>query len=340
MKYFIILALLFTCVFAAKKLQASTSVSVSEAEATSSESAEALSTSEGAEVAEASESAEGAESSEGAESTEEVATESSPPLIATGPSIVTVVTQSKMHTILSSLLQNNSDVSDMLMQTGPYTLFAPTDAAFSRVPADKLAALQADTESLMYVLQYHVLSGMYRTNDLEACQMLPTEYNSEMVLVRRDSAGVSLNDMARVVDKMANKKAPNGIVHAIDYVLMPMSMWDCSSMSGTQCLLSNGCRLRMNGKCRNTKHVCSRREYLKSVSKSLEASMEASEKASKSMSKSLSKSAAANPTQSVSAMTIESAESSESAEFSESAETSAEASESAEAAEASTSVSA
>jgi uncharacterized surface protein with fasciclin (FAS1) repeats len=334
MKYFIILALLFTCVFAAKKLQASTSVSVSEAEATSSESAEALNTSEGAEVAEASESA------EGAESTEEVATESSPPLIATGPSIVTVVMQSKMHTILSSLLQNNSDVSDMLMQTGPYTLFAPTDAAFSRVPADKLAALQADTESLMYVLQYHVLSGMYRTNDLEACQMLPTEYNSEMVLVRRDSAGVSLNDMARVVDKMANKKAPNGIVHAIDYVLMPMSMWDCSSMSGTQCLLSNGCRLRMNGKCRNTKHVCSRREYLKSVSKSLEASMEASEKASKSMSKSLSKSAAANPTQSVSALTIESAESSESAEFSESAETSAEASESAEAAEASTSVSA
>jgi uncharacterized surface protein with fasciclin (FAS1) repeats len=327
MKFFIILALLFGLVLAGKKGFQETPSPTTEGEGegegladtgemeSTGEGEEAETGGEGENAGEEGSTGEGEEGSTGegeegstgegeegstgeGDETGEVA-ETSSPVIMSGPTLLTLVQESKTHTILYSLLQTLSDVSTLLQTEGPYTLFAPTDEAFGRVPPEMLDTLKNDADALMYVLSYHVVKGMYRIRDLEKCQMLETSYESKMVLIRRDSSGVSLNDMARTVDKMEDKKTGNGILHAIDYPLMPPSMWECESKMGTQCLLTEGCRLRMNGKCRMTKHVCPRREYMEEMKKSIEASMEASMKASKSMSKSLSKSMSANPSASV-----------------------------------------
>ena len=120
-------------------------------------------------------------------------------------------------TVLAAALEK-ADLLDTLGGAGPFTVFAPTDAAF----ADLLAALDISAAQLLAqpqlseVLLYHVLSGKVMSTDL-VDDATPATLNGETVTVDLDG-GVKIND-ANVSE--ADIVATNGVIHVIDKVLVP-----------------------------------------------------------------------------------------------------------------------
>lgn len=104
---------------------------------------------------------------------------------------------------------------DTLKGPGPFTVFAPTDAAFAKIPKAKLDALLADKAALTKVLTYHVVSGKVMAADVKAGKVKTVE-GSEVTLAT--TGGVTVNG-AKVVK--ADVAADNGVIHAIDTVIMP-----------------------------------------------------------------------------------------------------------------------
>jgi uncharacterized surface protein with fasciclin (FAS1) repeats len=104
---------------------------------------------------------------------------------------------------------------DTLKSDGPFTVFAPTDEAFAKIPQDQLNALLNDKEMLTKVLTYHVVSGKVMAADVKA-GMVPT--------VEGSSITVSVSNGVRVDDAKVIKTdiiASNGVIHVIDTVIMP-----------------------------------------------------------------------------------------------------------------------
>jgi len=110
-----------------------------------------------------------------------------------------------------------ADLVDVLSGPGPFTVFAPTDSAFAKVPAPTLNALLADKDALSDVLTYHVVPGKLMANDVISMGMVKTVQGSE-ITVNDDCAGVMLDD-ALVVK--TNIVTSNGVIHVIDTVLLP-----------------------------------------------------------------------------------------------------------------------
>ena len=104
---------------------------------------------------------------------------------------------------------------DTLRGTGPFTVFAPTDAAFAKIPKADLDKLLADKAKLKSVLTYHVVPGKVMSTDIKA-GMVKTVQGAEVTL--GTAGGVMVNN-AKVV--AADVAASNGVIHAIDAVLMP-----------------------------------------------------------------------------------------------------------------------
>ena len=98
---------------------------------------------------------------------------------------------------------------------GPFTVFAPTDDAFAKIPKTDLDALLKDKTKLKAVLTYHVVPGQVMSTDLKAGSV-KTVQGSDMVV--STMGGAMVND-AKVV--AADVAADNGVIHAIDTVLMP-----------------------------------------------------------------------------------------------------------------------
>ena len=109
-------------------------------------------------------------------------------------------------------------LAEVLTDGGPYTVFAPTDEAFAKLPEGTVEALLKDKEALKKVLLYHVVSGEVMAKDvvkLEKAEML----NGQTVKIDTKD-GVKVND-AKVVK--TDIKAENGVIHVIDTVLIPSS---------------------------------------------------------------------------------------------------------------------
>ena len=104
---------------------------------------------------------------------------------------------------------------DTLKGPGPFTVFAPTDAAFAKIPKADLDKLLADKAKLKSVLTYHVVSGKVMSTDIKP-GMVKTVQGSNVTLAT--TGGVMVNN-AKVV--AADVPADNGVIHAIDTVLMP-----------------------------------------------------------------------------------------------------------------------
>ena len=98
-----------------------------------------------------------------------------------------------------------------------FTVFAPTDAAFDKVPQETLSALAADPQQLKAVLLYHVAKGELRARKVVKRKSIKT-LNGARVKVRVKRRAVKVNN-ARVVK--ANVGASNGVIHVIDRVLLP-----------------------------------------------------------------------------------------------------------------------
>ncbi len=99
---------------------------------------------------------------------------------------------------------------------GPFTVFAPNDAAFAKVPKGDLDALLADKAKLTAVLTYHVVPGTVMAKDVKSGKV-KTVQGSELTLAA--SGGGVMVDNAQVVK--ADIVADNGVIHVIDSVVIP-----------------------------------------------------------------------------------------------------------------------
>lgn len=104
---------------------------------------------------------------------------------------------------------------DTLKGPGPFTVFAPTDEAFAKIPKATLGALIKDKAALTKVLTYHVVAGKVMAKDVKAGNV-KTVQGSEATLAT--AGGVTING-AKVV--AADVAASNGVIHVIDTVIMP-----------------------------------------------------------------------------------------------------------------------
>lgn len=110
-----------------------------------------------------------------------------------------------------------AELGDFLRSPGPFTVLAPTDAAFANLPEGLLDALLLDLPKFKRILMYHILSGDVRSDDLAEIDEAPTEEGS-IVAVERSNGTIKLNDATVLkVDILAD----NGVIHAIDQVLIP-----------------------------------------------------------------------------------------------------------------------
>jgi uncharacterized surface protein with fasciclin (FAS1) repeats len=105
---------------------------------------------------------------------------------------------------------------DTLKGPGPFTVFAPTDAAFAKIPADKLNALLADKAALTKVLTYHVVSGKVVAADVKSGAVKTVQ--GQALDVNASPAGVTVNG-AKVIK--TDIMATNGVIHVIDTVVLP-----------------------------------------------------------------------------------------------------------------------
>jgi len=110
-----------------------------------------------------------------------------------------------------------------LKAKGPFTVFAPTNAGFAKVPADQLDALLADKASLGDVLTYHVIKGRIQAKDLKPTQTVKTLEGDELTITVDADGNATITDAnGNTVNITATDlKAKNGIVHVIDGVLTP-----------------------------------------------------------------------------------------------------------------------
>ena len=132
-----------------------------------------------------------------------------------GDLVQTVVSAGQFSTLVKAV--QAAGLVETLQGTGPFTVFAPTDAAFAKLPAGALERLVANPEQLRAVLLYHVVPG--RVTSAEVVKLdnartaggasVPIRVSAGKVMV--GSAGVVWTDLA----------ASNGVVHVIDSVLLP-----------------------------------------------------------------------------------------------------------------------
>lgn len=108
-------------------------------------------------------------------------------------------------------------LDNTLKGNGPFTLFAPNDKAFKKLPDDDRASLWANKKKLKQVLQYHIVRGLYNGASLRKETKLKTEEGHSISLSTRgddvfvDKAGVTITDI----------NCTNGVIHVIDDVIMP-----------------------------------------------------------------------------------------------------------------------
>jgi uncharacterized surface protein with fasciclin (FAS1) repeats len=108
---------------------------------------------------------------------------------------------------------------DTLKAEGPYTVFAPTDAAFADVPKKTLAALLADPKgALTDVLTYHVVAGKVMSSDLTNGQVITTVNGAPLTVTIKSDGTVMVGDATVTT---ADIETSNGVIHVIDKVLVP-----------------------------------------------------------------------------------------------------------------------
>jgi uncharacterized surface protein with fasciclin (FAS1) repeats len=130
--------------------------------------------------------------------------------------VVSAACCSGEHKILTSAL-HKTGLAQRLHAPGPFTLFAPNDAAFWRMSKDNFAALTGDDKQLSKVLKYHVLPRKVAMTDFQARGSMQTLEGEDVMTNVKD--GVVWIDGARIVGE--GIPCRNGIVYVIDQVLIP-----------------------------------------------------------------------------------------------------------------------
>ncbi len=105
----------------------------------------------------------------------------------------------------------------VLKSPGPFTVFAPTDEAFAKVPKETLEALAKDKKALAAVLQYHVLTSAWALDDFKLVKSTGTAMGKP-VTFRTEGGTTHVNDAKIVTPGVL---ASNGVIHVVDAVLLP-----------------------------------------------------------------------------------------------------------------------
>ena len=106
---------------------------------------------------------------------------------------------------------------DTLQGAGPFTVFAPTDEAFAKLPEGTVDNLLKDIPQLKQILTYHVVSGKVMASDVVKLKSATTVQGSD-VKIDASNGGVKVNDATVTTADVA---ADNGVIHIIDTVLLP-----------------------------------------------------------------------------------------------------------------------
>lgn len=132
--------------------------------------------------------------------------------------VVKVAAGSKEHTTLVAAVKQ-AGLVDALSNAGPFTVFAPTNAAFDQLPKGTVDGLMkaGNKDKLIDILQYHVYVGVLNTDLMQDGQTL-NQVNGGNVSVTKKDGKIMLNNSATIV---ASIPAANGVVHVIDGVLLP-----------------------------------------------------------------------------------------------------------------------
>ncbi len=129
--------------------------------------------------------------------------------------VQTAVDSGQFDTLIAAVQE--ADLEETLSGEGPFTVFAPTDAAFASLPPGDLEALLDDKDALTDVLLYHVVDGELMAADVVGMESIVTMQGGELTVTATDDT-VMVNDATIVT---ADIEASNGVIHVIDVVLIP-----------------------------------------------------------------------------------------------------------------------
>ncbi|KDE55259.1 fasciclin domain-containing protein [Methanoculleus sp. MH98A] len=105
----------------------------------------------------------------------------------------------------------------MLRERGPFTVFVPTNEAFSRVPKDRMDEIRQDADKLLLIVSYHVVPGQLTSEDLRSIGAVRSSLGTDLV-IRSSDRGITVNSVPIVE---ADAFCTNGICHAIASALVP-----------------------------------------------------------------------------------------------------------------------
>lgn len=133
--------------------------------------------------------------------------------------VVKVAAGSPDHTTLVAAVKK-AELVDVLSNAGPFTVFAPTNAAFDKLPKGTVEDLlkPENKEKLQDILQYHVYVGSLKTDLMQDGQTLNQVNGGNITITKGADGKVKVNNSANVV---ASIPASNGIIHVVDAVLLP-----------------------------------------------------------------------------------------------------------------------
>jgi len=129
--------------------------------------------------------------------------------------VETAINAGNFTTLVAALTAG--ELVETLKGEGPYTVFAPTDEAFAKLPEGTVDALLKDKAKLASILTYHVVPGNVMSKDVAGMSSAKTVNGQEVSITAKD--GKVKIDKATVTS--ADIAASNGVIHVIDQVLMP-----------------------------------------------------------------------------------------------------------------------
>ena len=127
----------------------------------------------------------------------------------------TAIANGSFNTLTAALTA--AGLVDTLKGVGPFTVFAPSDAAFAKLPAGTVEALLADKAKLTAILTYHVAPGALMAADVASMGTIDTVQGGNLKVSAQDRK-VMINSAEVVTPDV---RASNGVIHVIDSVLLP-----------------------------------------------------------------------------------------------------------------------
>jgi uncharacterized surface protein with fasciclin (FAS1) repeats len=122
----------------------------------------------------------------------------------------------RFKTMMDALAK--AGMADTLNKKGPFTVFAPVDAAFDKLPPGTMDSLLQDLPKLQKLLNYHVVVGKVNAKEMSKMSSARTVEGDDVAIKATFKDGILIND-ARVIDR--DIKCKNGVIQAIDKVIIP-----------------------------------------------------------------------------------------------------------------------